>query len=175
MENFLIIGEIVKPQGIKGEVKLRPYSDEPNRIKQIKKVYIDDRAYEVLSVKVAPDAVFLGLSGIFTRNDAELYRGKIVKVKREDAPKLKKGNFYIVDVIGCTLFTSDGEEIGVVEEIIKGVQDVYIVKGKNATISFPLLNTLNYEIDVENKKMVVDKKRFLEVSLYENWYFNPFS
>ena len=39
MENFLIIGEIVKPQGIKGEVKLRPYSEEPNRIKQIKKVY----------------------------------------------------------------------------------------------------------------------------------------
>ena len=169
MEDFLEIGEIVKPQGIKGEVKLRPYSEDFNRIKKIKKVYIDGIAYEVLSVKVAPDAVFILLSGVFSRNDAELLRGKKMLVKREDAPKLQKGNYYVVDVLDSTLYLSTGEEVGVVKDIIKGVQDVYVVQTKGGkNILFPLLNSLNYQINVEEKKMTVDEKRFKEVSLYED-------
>ena len=91
MNEFFKIGVIVKPQGIKGEVKVLPLTDSTQRFRGLKEVLIDGTACKILSVKIAPDSVILAISGINDRNTAEAFRGKFLVVPRSEAVELKEG------------------------------------------------------------------------------------
>ena len=92
----------VKPQGIRGELKIKTYTDFPEDVKAFGKVYIDGKEYKILSFRVGNDgAAYVGLRGIPDRNAAELFRGKKLEGDREDAPELADGQYYIVDILGC--------------------------------------------------------------------------
>ena len=169
MEERLKIGVIVKPQGIKGEVKVQPFTDDINRFKNLKEVIIDDKTYKVLHSVIGGGTVFLSLSGIADRNTAELFRGKFLFVTRENAVSLPKGRYFIVDVIGCNVITDDGEEIGEITDVTSSRTDIFTVKCLNGRIMrFPFLNDLVIDVDVEKKKVLVKSKRLLEVSCYED-------
>lgn len=167
MEKRLIIGEIVKPQGITGSVKVKPYTDDVSRFKKLKRVFIDGAEYTALKTSVSPDAVILWLKGVADRNAAELLRGKFIEVERDDAAPLESGRFYIVDVIGSRVVGDDGKLYGVVTDISnKSYADLYTLD--NGKIMFPLLKDLLVNIDVENKTVTVKSKRFGEVAVYED-------
>ena len=169
MQDTLRIGLIVKPQGVKGEVKIQPLTDDINRFKKLKKVLIDGKEYQVEHATVGGGVVFLALSGIYDRDVAETYRGKFISVERKDAVKLPKDNYFIVDIIGCELITDDGETVGVVIDVTSARTDVFTVKCVDDRIlRFPFLKDLLVSVDVENKKIVVKRKRLNEVSCYEN-------
>lgn len=170
MEKRLTIGEITKPQGITGSVKVRPYTDDVSRFKSLKKVYIEGNEYTVLKSSVSPDAVIIWLKGVADRNAAELLRGKFLEVDREDAVPLKEGKYFIVDVIASDVVTEQGLFLGKVTDITtKSYADVYTaVNEKGKTLMFPLLKDLLVSIDVLNKKITVNKKRFDEVTVYED-------
>ncbi len=169
MEEFLKIGVIVKPQGIRGEVKIQPLTDDISRFKGIKTVFIDGEERKVLSVKIAPDAVFLALSGIADRNDAETYRGKYITVDRANAVNLAKGRYFIADIIGCTLKTDIGESVGEISEITSARTDIFTVKCLDGRVlRFPFLKDLSPTVDVQNKTVTVSDKRLKEVSCYED-------
>jgi len=170
MKDRLIIGEITKPQGIRGEVKIKPYTDNPERFKKLKNVYVDNVNYSVMQARVLPDAVFLILKGIADRNSAELLRGKMLEIDRVDAVDLDEGKYFIVDVLGSDLVTENDQILGKIIDInVTGRQDVYTVKNSSGNLMiFPLLKDVLMEIDVENKKVVVFEKRFKEICLYED-------
>ena len=88
MEKNLVIGEVIKPQGILGEVKVKPYTDDVSRFQSLKEVYVCGETYRVLNARIAQDAVYLSLSGVPDRNAAERLRGKFLEVKRENAAQL---------------------------------------------------------------------------------------
>ncbi len=170
MEQRLVIGEITKPQGIRGEVKIKPYTDNPERFKKLKNVYIDSVNYSVMQARVLSDAVFLILKGVADRNSAEILRGKMLEIDRLDAVELDDGKYFIVDVLGSKLTTENDQILGVVTDInTSGKQDVYTVKNDSGKLMiFPLLKDVLKCIDVENKKVVVFEKRFKEICLYED-------
>lgn len=170
MEKRLTVGEVLKPQGITGSVKVKPYTDDVKRFKTLKKVYIENTEYQVLKTSVAPDAVIIWLKGVADRNTAELLRGKFLEVDREDGAPLEEGKYYIVDVIGSKIITETGKIIGEVTDIMpKSYADLYTAKAENGkTIMFPLLKDLLVSIDVENKIVTVKEKRFGEVAVYED-------
>ena len=169
MQETLKIGLIVKPQGIRGEVKVQPLTDDINRFKSLKEVIIDDKTYRVVSSVIGGGTVFLALSGISDRNTAETMRGKFLFVTRENAIPLEEGRYFIVDVIGCVVVTDGGEEIGVVVDVFSARTDVFTVKCTNGRVMrFPFLKDLVLKIDVEKKTVIVSKKRLLEVSCYED-------
>ena len=91
MKERLIVGEVLKPQGIAGGLKVRPYVDDVRRFGQLKRVYAEDTAYKVVKAQIGADAVILYLAGVADRNAAELFRGKLHKVEREDAAPLEEG------------------------------------------------------------------------------------
>ena len=124
----------------------------------------------MLKSSVSEDAVIMFLKGVADRNAAETLRNKFVEVSREDAVPLKKGQFFIVDVIGSNVYTETGEYVGIVEDITpKSYGDVYTLKRENGkTIMFPLVDGVLDSIDVEAKKVTVIKKRFSEVAVYED-------
>ena len=168
MQNLLQIGIIVKPQGIRGEVKVKPLTDDVSRFTTLKNVLIDGTSYRVTSARVGPDVAFVCLFGVNDRNVAETLRGKGMFVERKDAVKPAKDRYFIVDIIGCKLYADD-TLIGTITDVTSARTDILTVDcGKRGIMRFPFLKDLNAKVDVENKVMKVYAKRLEEVACYEN-------
>ncbi len=169
MEETLKIGVIVKPQGIKGEVKVQPLTDDITRFKKLKKVLIDGVYFTVEHAIIAGNTVFLALTGIYDRDTAEKMRGKFLSVERADAVKLPRDTYFIVDIIGCKLITDNNEIVGEITDVTSARTDIFTVKCTDDRIMrFPFLKDLLVSVDVERKTVTVKKKRLAEVSCYEN-------
>ena len=169
MNDYLKIGLITKPQGIKGEVKVQPLTDDPARFLKLKSVIIEGENYWVLSVKVGAEAVIAALSGVNDRNAAELLRGKFMCVKREDAVELKEDTFFIADIIDCALITDAGEKVGKITDVTSARTDIFTVLCEDGKfLRFPFLKDLLIKVDVEEKTVTVKKKRLEEVGCYED-------
>ena len=163
----LIVGEVLKPQGIRGELKVKTFTDYPEDVKKFGTVYIDDTPYKILSFRVGPDgSAYMGLRGIPDRNSAELFRGKKLEGDREDAPPLEEGRHYIVDILGLNCETEDGEFLGVVKNIVNLSSDVYTLEKDGKQILFPSVNGVIVKFDIEGGKIVVDKAKFSEIAVY---------
>ena len=163
----LLIGEVLKPQGIRGELKVKAFTDSPEDIKAFGTVYIDNLPYKILSFRVGGDgAAYIGLRGIPDRNAAELFRGKKLEGNREDAPELEEGQYYIIDILGLRCETEDGELLGTVKNITNLANDVYTIEKGGKEILFPAIKGVVLSVEVTNGTMVVDKKRFMEVAVY---------
>ena len=163
----LIIAEVLKPQGIRGELKIKTYTDAPEDVRAFKTVYIDQNAYKVLSFRVGEGRfAYLGLRGIPDRNAAELLRGKKIEGDREEAPALEEGRYYIVDILGLTAVTEDGDVLGTVKDISPLSSEVYTLEKDGKQILFPAVRGVVKKVDLENRRLIVDKKRFNEVAVY---------
>ncbi len=163
----LTIGEVLKPQGIRGELKIKTFTDTPDIVKKFGTVYIDDVPYKILSFRVGGDgAAYIGLRGIPDRNAAELFRGKKIEGEREDAPPLEAGRYYIVDIIGLTCESEEGEVLGVVTNVANLSSDVYTIEKAGKSILFPAVKGVIAKVDLDAKKLVVKKSVFDEIAVY---------
>ena len=166
MKDRLIIGEVLKPQGIRGELKIKTFTDTPELVKEFKTVYIDDTPYKILSFRVGVDgAAYVGLRGVPDRNAAELLRAKKIEGAREDGPPLEEGQYYIVDIIGLSCETEDGEVLGVVTDIAKLSSDVYTIEKAGKKILFPAVKGVVKRVELENGKVIIDKAVFDEIAV----------
>ena len=162
----LIIAQVLKPQGIRGELKIKTFTDAPENVKAFKTLYLDNTPYKILSFRVGNDgAAYVGLRGIPDRNTAEEMRGKFVEGEREDAPPLKEGQFYIVDVIGLSCETEEGEQLGIVTDISNLSADIYTIEKAGKKILFPAVKSVIKKVDLENKKLIVDKQIFNQIAV----------
>jgi 16S rRNA processing protein RimM len=161
----LTIGEILRPQGIMGELKIKCLADNVQTLKSFKKVYIDGKEYKVLSFRAAPDCAYIGISGIGDRDAADKMRGKMIEGLRSDAPDLEKGRFYIVDVIGCAVYDENDKKLGVITDILPSKNDIYVVNDGKSDIMFPLIEGIINKYDIENRKIIINSKRFNEVAV----------
>ena len=163
----LIIGEVLKPQGIRGELKVKTFTDFPEDVKAFGTVYIDDKPYKILSFRDGNDgAAYIGLRGIPDRNTAELFRGKKLEGDREDAPALEEGQYYIVDIIGLSCETEEGEVLGVVKDIKNLSSDIYTIEKAGKSILFPAVKGVIVKVDIDEKKVIVNKSVFDEIAVY---------
>ena len=167
--SYITIGVISKPQGIKGEVKVTPLTDDNARFLSLKEVFIDGKNYNVGGCKVTPAGIFIALEGVNDRNQAEQFRGKDVKVDRKDAVKLDEDRHFIVDIIGCKL-VADGKVFGQIKDVLQyGAADIYAaVTSDSKKVMFPALKDVITDIDIENKVVTVCMGRFNEVAVYED-------
>ncbi len=162
----LIIAEVLKPQGIRGELKIKTFTDYPEDVKAFKTVYIDDKPYKILSFRVGTDgAAYIGLRGIPDRNAAELFRGKLLQGERDDAPALEEGQYYIVDIIGLSCETEDGEVLGKITDVSTLSSDIYTIEKAGKKILFPAVKGVVKRVDIENGKLIVDKEIFDQISV----------
>ena len=163
MPETIVIGEILKPQGIRGEVKVKPLLDDAADMHHFKRVYIGGKEYKVLACRTDAQAAALALSGVADRDAAELLRGKEVAALRTDAPALEEGRYYIVDLIGCTVVTEKGVHLGEIADILPAHTDIYVLKDGDKEGMFPAADGVILDVDIENKKLTVNEKRFFEV------------
>ena len=171
MKNKLAIAQIVKPQGIKGEVKLKSLGDGPDMLLDVEGVYLSGDMDKKVSVKKAwryKDSVFMALDGISDRNQAEALRGQELYIDADDAAELEDGFYYVSDLIGCTIAGHEGTVLGVLKNILQhGAADVYVVEGEKSFM-MPALKRVILKTDIETKTITVDEEALAEVAVYEN-------
>lgn len=163
MPETIVIGEILKPQGVRGEVKVKPLLDDAADMRHFKKVYIGGKEYKVLFCRADAQAAYLALSGVADRDAAELLRGKQIEALRADAPALEEGRYYIVDIVGCDVIADSGERLGQIADVIPAHTDIYVLHNGEKEGMFPAADGVILEVDTESKIITVDKKRFFEV------------
>ena len=167
MNNSLLIGKIVKPQGIKGEVKVIPYVDDIRPFCDLKKAYMDGKAVEIVRARVTGSDVFLSLRGVADRNQAELLRGKELSLPIDEARIFNQDGYFVAELIGMDV-TCDGVKLGILKEILKnGAADVFVVEGEKPFM-VPFLKKLVISIDRASNTIVLDKTTFGEVVVYED-------
>lgn len=167
MEEKLLIGTVTKPQGIKGEIKVKTYCDSAFSLSNVKNVYIDGKEYKVLNIRPNKEDLFMSLRGIADRNEAETLRNKNLFALREDIVK-EEDSFFVVDILGCVVVTDTDKIIGKIVDITTGKVDVYYCENNGKRASFPFIKQLEPKIDIQNKKITVNGEKLKEVILYEN-------
>jgi 16S rRNA processing protein RimM len=168
---YIPLGYIVSPHGIKGHVLIKTFSGEGNSLLRgiFLSVKISENEYRDL--KISNVQPYKGLfrvkfEEIVDRNSSEKIAGKEIFIKREYLPKLNENEFYWVDLIGCSVYSTENEYIGIVEELIEtGAVDVIVVKKDLEEHLYPLTESIVKKIDVSRKKIVVDVTIFREAGL----------
>ena len=161
MEDRLRVGVITSPHGIRGEVKIFPTTDDPERFKKLKKVIIDNKKVqtemEISGIKFFKNMVIATLSGIEDRTTAEKYRSADILIEREDALPLGEDEYYICDIIGFKVTTDEGEDLGILDDVLTThANDVYVIKKKDGKeILVPSTKECVLSIDLNSKNIVV--------------------
>lgn len=148
------VGQIVNTHGIRGEVKLNPWTDNLYDLVDLDVFY--DKDGNVLNVensKVHKNVVIIKFSGINTMNDAEKMKGKAIYTEKTPLPD---GRYYIKDLIGIDVYEND-EKLGVLTDVFNtGANDIYEVKTNDGKkIYLPVIDGVIGDVDIQNKKMFV--------------------
>ncbi len=161
MENKLRVGVIASTHGIRGEVKVFPTTDDAARFRKIKKVVLDagkeELELEIEGVKFFKKFAILKFKGIDNINDIEKYKGKELYVRRENAQKLGRDEYFVGDLIGIKVAEDTGRVLGILKDVMEtGANDVYVVEMENhKELLIPAIRQCILNVDVEAGEMEV--------------------
>lgn len=161
MQKRLEIGQIVNTFGIKGEIKIIPFTDDIKRFDILKKVYVktkkEEKLYKVKNVKYHKNMVLLKLEDVDTIEQAELLRNAFLEIDREDAIPLEEGTYFIADLIGLDVYTDEGKLLGKVDDIYNtGSNDIYVIKDElGKQLLLPGIDEVIKDVDLQKEKIVV--------------------
>ena len=160
MQKRLEIGQIVNTFGIKGEIKVVPFTDDINRFDDLEKVYVktkkDSKLYKVENARYHKNMVLLKLKGIENPEDAEKLKNSYLEIDREDAIPLEEGTYFIADLIGLDVYTDEGVLLGKVDDIYNtGSNDIYVVKNElGKQVLLPGIKDVIKEVKLDDKIIV---------------------
>jgi 16S rRNA processing protein RimM len=168
----ITIGQISKVRGIKGEMVVVSLTDDPKRFSELEKVFLsqDEKItqFEVekvrteLKTKKLKEMVLLKLKGVESPEQAKKLVGSFLEIEKEDVIKLPEGRYFIFDIIGLKVITTDEKEIGTVKEVISlPANDVYVVQGEKKEYDVPAIKEVVKKIDLERKVMIIEPKEGL--------------
>lgn len=161
MKKKLEIGQIVNTHGIKGEIKVTPFTNDITRFDDLKEVYVkskkESKLYKVEGVRYHKNMVLIKLEGINTPEQADLLRNAYLEVDREHAVPLEEGTYYIVDLIGLEVYTEEGKLLGKVDDIYNtGANDIYVIKDElGKQVLLPGIKDVIKNVDLEGGKITV--------------------
>ena len=161
MEKYLEIGQIVNTFGIKGQVKVVPFTDDINRFDELKEIFVEKKnelkLFQIEQVSYSKNMVILKLKGIENPEEAEKLRNCYLKIDRKNAKKLPEGTYFIADLIGLEVYTDEDILLGKLEDIYNtGSSDIYVIKNDvGKQILLPAIKEVLKQVDLENKKIIV--------------------
>lgn len=159
----LVIGKVLKPQGIKGEIKIQPLTDNVQQFNDLDSVYIGGESFTIEEVSIRQGYVYMFVSNITDCDMVERLRNKFVEKDRVGETN-ENGEYYLVDMEQCTVVDENGFEYGQVVSIDQyGAADVITVHGRRGELIFPNADGVITDVNVSKKIITVDSKRLSEV------------
>lgn len=161
MQEYFELGQIVNTFGVKGEVKVKPFTDNVEQFETLKSILVvknkETVEMKILSAKFHKGMVLLMLEGVEDMNEAEKLKGCLIKIHRKDARQLEEGEYFIADIIGSDVYTDTGDYLGKVDDIYNsGAQDIYVVKDElGKQVLLPSIKEVILNVDIENQKVTV--------------------
>ncbi|MBQ9699209.1 MAG: ribosome maturation factor RimM [Lachnospiraceae bacterium] len=162
MQDLFRVGVIANTHGVRGEVKVFPTTDAPERFKKLKTVILDAKrekiTLEIQEAKFFKNLVILKFKGIDNINDIEKYKGCDLLVTRENATPLNEGEYYIADLIDMVVVDEDGKELGAMFDVLQtGANDVFVVKlnDSDKELLLPNIPECVLNVDTEKQKITV--------------------
>lgn len=162
MPELITIGKIINTQGHKGELKVLPLTDFPERFLTTSEVILNLReqnfTYHIDAARIYKKYIIISIREIPDMNTALNFKSALIQVAKDQLVKLPEGHFYIFDIVGLEVYTIDGMFIGQVSDVITtGSNDVYVVKNSdNNEILLPAIKEVVREINIKEQKMLVN-------------------
>ena len=160
LKQYLEIGQIVSTHGVKGELRVNPWCDSPEFMKKFKTLYFDkngEKSVKVTSCRPHGNVVILKIEGVDTVEDAQKLRNKTLFMNRADA-KLRKGDWFIQDLIGCTVYDADDNAkiYGTLTDVAQtGANDIWYIENNNKEYIIPAIKDVVINVDVENESVFI--------------------
>ncbi|RLB09748.1 MAG: 16S rRNA processing protein RimM [Deltaproteobacteria bacterium] len=162
LQELVPLGKVLKVHGIRGKVKVTPFGETLEQLERGRTVYFRDpeqrwRPLVIEKVQRQPKSLIISFRGVWNRDQAEVLRGKKIYLPVSQLPELEEGEYYYYQLIGLQVIDVHGEVLGKLTEIIStGSNDVYVVKKRDTEVLIPALESVIKEVNLPEKKMVVD-------------------
>lgn len=159
--DLIAVGEIVKAQGIKGEVKVVPLTDNPARFGKLRRIIFKDsngiQELKIEKYRLFKQFILLKFEGIDDLNAANLLGRGLLMIPRSERLKLPPGRYYHDEIEGLQVYSMSGDFLGRIERIIEtGSNDVYLARNESNEILIPALKSVVKLIDTAAGRMEVD-------------------
>ena len=159
IKKFLETGKIVGTHGVKGMVRVQPWCDSGEFLKQFKHFYTDadgKNKLDVTTVQPHGNVVLMAIKGIDSIEKAEALRNKVIYINRKDV-KLPKDRYFIDDLIGCTVTDADTQKVlGVLSDVSStGANDVWHIKEGDREYLVPAIDDVIVSVDTENESVII--------------------
>lgn len=171
-KSFITIGKIVNTQGHRGEVRVIPLTDYPERFSETRKVFLkrsgrdnELAVYQIEKSYAHKKFIILKFLGVNDMNAGEELKGSLLLIPKEELMPLPEDTFYIFDIVGMEVYTTSGRELGQVKDVLQtAANDVYIVEGSSGgrPLLIPALKKVVHNINLKEKKMIVELPEGLE-------------
>lgn len=158
MNNQIVIGKIVAPHGVRGDIRILPLTEKPEQFLELDYLLLaDGRRLTLKHARFHKRMVLATVAEINSMNEAELLRGQEVLINSDDLPELEEGQFYVADLIGLPVYDEQGAQIGTFKDALTtGSNDVYVIAVPGAKdILLPALKIYVKEINLAEKRIVV--------------------
>jgi 16S rRNA processing protein RimM len=156
---FLVIGQVRKPHGIRGEVRVTPHTELPERFSWLERVFVGSNHPQpmvVEGVRLHGDTILLKLQGYDNRNEAEALRGQMLQVPEAEAIPLAEGEYFLFQLEGLQVVSDEGKDLGELVEVIETkANNVFVVHGDGGELLLPDTSEVIQKIDFENGRMIV--------------------
>jgi 16S rRNA processing protein RimM len=156
--DYLVIATVLRPHGVRGELKIRVETDFPERFALLSRIYLGPEylPFELESFRNLPGYGLLKLKGLDDRTAAEALRGMDVQIPIDEAMPLGPGQYYEHEVLGLEVWSVDGERLGLIEEVLfTGSNPVYVTLAPDREILIPSLPDVVLDVDLEGGRMTV--------------------
>lgn len=162
---YTIVGVITSTHGIRGQVKVFPYTDDNQRFKLLDKVFLGEDKIEVHVNEVSffKNMIIVGFKEFNNINQILKFKDMGMYILDEDRMPLEENRYYISDLIGCKIIDKDDKELGVITDVIQGAaNDVYVVKGINSNGMIPAVREFILEVNIS--------ERFVRINTIEGMF-----
>ena len=172
MTDYLMIGTVLKPQGIRGECKIRSWAADISLFDTWSELYLKTsdgfQPVRLQVTRIQDDFVFAHLNDSASANDAEKYRGTDLYIDRAHAAPAEEGSTLIADLIGCTARDEEGNEIGVLTDVLQyGSVDTWVFRTPSGTMMAPALLSVFTQVDAEAGRILVCAEKLQEVAVFD--------
>jgi 16S rRNA processing protein RimM len=160
--DLVAAGRIIKPVGIRGEVKILPFAENAERFASLKSVWIglDEKTAEqidILAVRIDPKFVIVSFDNIKTADEADRLRNSFLFIPKEEEVKPSSGSYFVDDIIGCEIFDENKVKVGIVKDVLSlPANDLWVVKDNEKEILIPAVKAVVRQIDVKNKCIIIN-------------------